>query len=315
MSQLTAQGVTVELPSGFEGRAIRRSQGPPAAGATASGALPEKTLAIIHAATVPLPPEVGDFGSNVVDVLGSDDVFVAVFEYDSSAANTALFAQQGIPRSLDFEAFSPTLLQRSIKGQSGAQRFFTEANRAFCLYAVLGSDARRSALMDKVNALLASLQIESLAPAGTGPGTQPPTTTTTTTVPLSSVTDLIAAQGDLKTFSELLGTSGVRASIAGTGPFTVFAPSDDAFATIDLDPLRADQARMRRTLEYHVVPDEVHADALKDGKQLPTLAGPSLTIGRTGTAHTVDDATVVRPDLDANNGVVHVIDHVLEPPP
>ena len=263
MSQLTAQGVTVELPTGFEGRAIRRSQGPPAAGATALGAEPEKTLAIIHAATVPLPPEIGDFGSNVVDILGSDDVFVAVFEYDSSAANTALFGEQGIPRSLDFEAFSPTLLQRTIKGQSGAQRFFTEADRAFCLYAVLGSDARRSELMGKVNGLLATLQIESLAPVGTGPGMQPPTTTTTTTVPLSSVTDLVAAQGDLKTFTELLGTSGVRTSIAGTGPFTVFAPSDDAFAAFDLETLRADEVLMRRTLEYHVVPDLVHADASK----------------------------------------------------
>ena len=264
---------------------------------------------------MPLPPEIGDFGSNVVDILGSDDVFLVVFEYDASAANTALFAEQGVPTTLEFEAFSPTLLQRSIRGQAGAQRFFTEANRAFCLYAVLGSDARRSALIVKVNALLATLRIEPLAPpGGAGPGTQPPSTTTTTTVPLGTVADVVDAQADLQTFVDVLASSGVRAAIAGTGPFTVFAPTDPAFAAIDLATLRADAARLRRTIEYHVVPGDLHVDALQAGQKLATLAGPSVTIGKSGAATTVDQSTLVRPDLDANNGVVHVIDRVLEPP-
>jgi uncharacterized surface protein with fasciclin (FAS1) repeats len=311
------QGVTVDLPPGFEGRTIGRSQ-PPAAAAqrapAAAASQPEKTLSIVHAATVPLPPEVGDFGSNVVEVLGPDDVFVAVFEYDSAVAGTALFSQQGIPRPLDFDAFSPTVLQRSIKGQAGAQRFFTEGGRAFCVYAVLGSDARRSALIDKVNGLLATLQIAPLAAAGgAGPGAQP-TSTTTTTVPLRSVAEVIAAQADLRTFTELLDTSGLGPVVAGKGPFTVFAPSDDAFAQIDLAALRADPTALRRTMEYHVVSGDLHVDVLQANQQLPTLAGPSVTIGRNGTAATVDGSMLVRPDLDANNGVVHVIDRMLEPP-
>jgi uncharacterized surface protein with fasciclin (FAS1) repeats len=324
LTELSTQGVTVELPAGFEGRTIRRAKTPtrPAAAGAAgasplplnrSAAPPESTLAIVHAATVPLPPEVGDFGSNVVEILGSDDVFVVVFEYDASAANTALFAERGTPRSLPFEAFSPTLLQRSIKGQSGAQRFFTEADRAFCLYAVLGADARRSTLVEKVNTLLASLTIEPLAAAGgAGPGTQPPSTTTT--VPLGTVVDVIAAQADLATFVELLDTAQLRAVVAGTGPFTVFAPTDRAFSLIDLDALRADPLRLRHTLGYHLVADDLHVEALQARRQVSTLAGPSVTIGRSGAAVMVDQATLVRPDLDANNGVVHVVDQVLEPP-
>jgi uncharacterized surface protein with fasciclin (FAS1) repeats len=67
-------------------------------------------------------------------------------------------------------------------------------------------------------------------------------------------------------------------------------------------------------MEYHVVPGDLHVDVLQATQQLPTLAGPNLTIGRNGTAVTVDGSTLIRPDLDANNGVVHVVDGVLEPP-
>jgi uncharacterized surface protein with fasciclin (FAS1) repeats len=319
LTELSTQGVTLELPAGFEGRAVRRPRTPTSPSVSSAPSSPANrraptatdTLAIVHAATVPLPPEVGDFGSNVVDILGTDDVFVVVFEYDASAANTALFAEQGIPRTLPFEAFSPTLLQRTIKGQSGAQRFFTEANRAFCLYAVLGADGRRAALVQKVNALLATLTIEPLA-AGAGPGAQPPSTTTT--VPLGTVVDVIAAQADLATFSQLLDAGQERSALAGTGPFTALAPTDSAFSVIDLDALRADPSRLRRTVEYHLVADDLHVDDLEARPRVPTLAGPSVTIGRSGAAVTVDGATLVRPDLDAVNGVVHVIDRVLEPP-
>ena len=167
--------------------------------------------------------------------------------------------------------------------------------------------------MEKVNALLATLTIEPLAAVGgAGPGTQPPSSTTT--VPLGTVVDVIAAQADLATFAQLLDVAFVRAAISSPGPFTVFAPIDLAFALIDLDALRADPPRLRHTVEYHVVADDLHVDGLQTHPRVPTLAGPSVTIGRSGAAVTVDRATLVRPDLDANNGVVHVIDHVLEPP-
>jgi uncharacterized surface protein with fasciclin (FAS1) repeats len=317
LTEISAQGVTVDLPSGFEGRATQRSTGAPGAGASSrppatpfgAASTPGQTLAIVHAATIPLPPEVGDFGSNVVDVLGRDDVFVVVFEYDATAANTALFAEQGIPRSLELEAFSPTLLQRSLPGQAGAQRFFTENGRAFCVYAVLGSAKSRSALVAKVNDLLATLQIEETAPAA---GTPP--TSTTTTVPLGNVVDVVSAQADLATFADLLGVSGLGTVIAGTGPFTVFAPTDAAFAAVDLGALRADPSHLRYVLEYHVAPGDLLVNDLTVGRRLDTLAGPSLTVGRSGSAPTVDDATLVRPDLDASNGEVHVIDRVLDPP-
>ena len=318
MTQLGTQGVTVELPPGFEGRAVRRAIGPDEsvggarAQAGAGAATSARTNVVLHASTVPLPAEVGDFGSNAVDSLGPDDVFLAVFEYGAEAVGTQLFSQQGIPRSLDPAAFSPNILQRSIGGQSGAQQFFTESGRAFCMYAVLGSDARVPVLVRKVNALLATLHIEPPGSASTEPEGAPHEAPPATS--LGTIVELIAAQADLRTLADLLDTSPPVTLAAGTGPFTVFAPSDDAFATVDLAALRADEARLQHVLEYHIVDGDRHSDTLDIGHQLPTLAGPRVTIGRNGAAITVDDATVLRPDLDASNGVVHVIDRVLEPP-
>ena len=308
MTELSTQGVTVQLPPGFEGRAFARSrQAPESLGANpahedplAASGVPN--LVVLHAATVPLPPEVGDFGSNVVDVLGPDDVFISVFEYDPSVANVGLFAEQGVPRALDADAFSPRSLQRWIRGQSGIQRFFSLGGRAFCLYVVLGSERGRGVLQQRVEPVLASLQIDQ------GEAASP------TTVPTAgSVADVVAREADLRTFALLLGEADVAPLLGTDGPFTVFAPRDGAFASVDLEMLRADAARLRRVLDYHVVPVALSFSDLHPGTLL-TLAGPELTIGNEGSFTTVDAAIISRPDLHADNGFVHVLDGLLEPP-
>jgi hypothetical protein len=154
--------------------AASAADGPPAPPA-------EVPNTILHAATIPLPPDTGDFASGVVDQLGGDDVLVVLFEYDAGSAHTTLFAHAGVPRVLRADDFSPTVLQRVIRGQAGVQYFAQEAGRAFCLYVVLGAYAKRKALVDRVNALLATLVIQPLPPGAAGfPG---PTTTTTTSPP------------------------------------------------------------------------------------------------------------------------------------
>jgi hypothetical protein len=115
-----------------------------------------------HFATFALPPPVGDFGAGAVTVMGPNDVFCVLFEYGPESVGKALFARQGMPRSLAAGDFSPVLLRRGLGGQSGTQWFFTEAGRPFTFYAVLGSHARRTVLVPKVNALLQGL---SVAPA------------------------------------------------------------------------------------------------------------------------------------------------------
>lgn len=142
--KLEHAGVSVDLPTGWEVRA--RTQPPSVPGG--SGNL------LLHAATVPLPPGRGDFGSGVVDTLGPDDLFLVLFEYDAADVSRELFSARGlpVPRPSDF---STAVLQRTQLGHSGAQFFFQAAGRPFCLHVVLGSHSRRTAGAAKTVALLA----------------------------------------------------------------------------------------------------------------------------------------------------------------
>lgn len=209
MTDLVAHGIEVALPAGWEGRLFRR----PVAGEVASAAAgvegqpaapAETTNAVLHASTIPLPPGIGDFASGAVDRLGGDDVLVVLFEYDSSSVGTPLFQHAGIPRALFADDFSPNVMQRAIAGQAGVQRFFHDQGRAFCLYVVIGSFARRQELVERVNQVLAALTIEPLdasaravpststtAPPKTLPARPAPSTTAapSTTVPGAPGTD------------------------------------------------------------------------------------------------------------------------------
>ena len=149
--KVRGHGLAVEGRPGWEVRIRRR----PADGRE-PGARPRPVL---HAATVPLPEERGDFGSSVTPTLLAEDVFVSLFEYEPEAAQTPLFARQGRPR-LTAADFRSEQLQRTIPGQSGVQVFFTEQGRAFCLYVVLGSHARRAELVQRANAVIETLDIE-----------------------------------------------------------------------------------------------------------------------------------------------------------
>lgn len=143
-------GIAVDLPAGWEARA--RTQ--PASEPGRSGNV------LLHAATLALPEQRGDFGSGVVDLLSPDDVFVSLFEYDEADAGRALFAAQGLPRPRPSD-FSTAVLQRTQLGHSGAQFFFTAAGRPFCLHVVLGSHSRRAAGAATVGTLLARTRIGS----------------------------------------------------------------------------------------------------------------------------------------------------------
>ena len=161
MATLSAHGIAAPLPDGFEGRIFIR---PRIAG--------EVPCPVAHFATFMLPADVGDFGGGAVTLMGPDDIFAALFEYGPESAGTRLFARQGMPRSLGPSDFRPTVLRRGLGGQSGTQWFFTEAGRPFTLYAVLGSHARRGALVPRVNGLLADVEIHP-QPVPAAPGSSP----------------------------------------------------------------------------------------------------------------------------------------------
>jgi hypothetical protein len=148
-------GIEVSVPSGWDAEIYSRE----ADFAPQSGE-PAATRPVVHLGTFPLPPGRGDFGSGAVEIMRSDDLLVVLFEYGPESAGTALFARAGVPRVTAAD-FAPNNMQRPIPGQSGAQYFFNQSGRAFCLYVVLGAHARRHELVPEVNQVLAGLRIGS----------------------------------------------------------------------------------------------------------------------------------------------------------
>ena len=160
--RISAHGLAMDLSPGWEGR-IRKHRLPERAGPSCTPAF--RSHAVLHAANFPLPAERGDFGSGAVERMRPLHAFLALVEYHASAAATALFAPgEGMPRRLDPGDFSPRQLQRTLAGQAGAQRFFVEAGRAFCLYVVLGSMADRARVVPMVNAVLPAITIAAPVP-------------------------------------------------------------------------------------------------------------------------------------------------------
>ena len=123
---------------------------------------------------------------------------------------------------------------------------------------------------------------------------------------------------DLSTLVTAVSTAELVDTLQGKGPFTVFAPTNAAFEKLGdervqslLEPENRDQ--LTEVLTYHVVPGKLTAADLSDGQKLETVAGETLTVTVDGGTVMVGDASVVKPDVEAANGVVHVIDGVLTP--
>ena len=97
--------------------------------------------------------------AEAVDLMDERHVFVVLFEYGPECANTPLFARKGLPKNLTPNMFSASALQRTIAGQAGCQIFFTDADRAFCLYTVLGRQSAAARVLPGANATLSATRI------------------------------------------------------------------------------------------------------------------------------------------------------------
>ena len=134
-------------------------------------------------------------------------------------------------------------------------------------------------------------------------------------VQAKDIVDTAVAAGEFKTLATALQAAGLIETLKGKGPFTVFAPNDAAFAKVpkdQLDALLKDKAALTKVLTYHVVPGKVMAADVKPGR-VKTVQGSELTIAVAGGAVMVDSAKVIKTDIVADNGVIHVIDSVLMP--
>lgn len=139
-----------------------------------------------------------------------------------------------------------------------------------------------------------------------------------------TIVDLAVANEDLSTLADAVTAADLAETLSGEGPFTVFAPTNEAFNSalealgLTAEELFADTETLTTILTYHVVPSEAMSADLTDGMEVETLQGGTLTIGVTDDGVTVTDANgttadVVTADVEASNGVVHVIDTVLQP--
>lgn len=128
------------------------------------------------------------------------------------------------------------------------------------------------------------------------------------------IVDTAVKAGNFKTLVAAVQAAGLVDTLKGPGPFTVFAPTDEAFAKIPkatLDGLLKDKAALTKVLTYHVVPGKVMAKDVRAGK-VKTVQGQEITVS-TNMGVMVDQSKVIATDVAASNGVIHAIDTVLMP--
>ena len=136
------------------------------------------------------------------------------------------------------------------------------------------------------------------------------------TTPAQSIADAAAATPQLSTLNKLIADAGLAQTLREPGPFTVFAPTNDAFKAVPaktMEALSKDPALLKSVLSYHVLAGKVTAADVKSGPA-KTLQGSNVALSKAGTFVTIEDAVVTAADVSASNGVVHVIDRVLLPP-
>lgn len=132
---------------------------------------------------------------------------------------------------------------------------------------------------------------------------------------MADIIDTAINAGSFKTLIAAVKAAGLVDTLKGPGPFTVFAPTDDAFARLPegtVEALLDDISQLTKILTYHVLVGKVMSADMVNLNSVPTLEGSALTIDASSGVK-VNKATVVTPDVEADNGVIHVIDSVLIP--
>jgi uncharacterized surface protein with fasciclin (FAS1) repeats len=132
------------------------------------------------------------------------------------------------------------------------------------------------------------------------------------------IVDTAVAAGSFKTLARALEAAGLVETLKGEGPFTVFAPTDEAFAKLPAGTLEdllepANKEKLRRILTYHVVPGKVMAADVVKLESAKAVSGDTITVTAGAGGVRVDDARVTKTDIAAANGVIHVIDAVIVP--
>jgi uncharacterized surface protein with fasciclin (FAS1) repeats len=137
-----------------------------------------------------------------------------------------------------------------------------------------------------------------------------------TTPAPTPITDTAQRTPQLSTLTKLIKDAGLTETLRAQGPYTVFAPSDEAFKAVPagtLQALASDKELLKSVLTFHVLPGTLNSADVKNGNA-KTMQGATVSLSKSGSFITVEDAVVTQADVPASNGVVHVIDRVLMPP-
>jgi uncharacterized surface protein with fasciclin (FAS1) repeats len=134
----------------------------------------------------------------------------------------------------------------------------------------------------------------------------------------ADIVDTAVAAGSFKTLAAALDAAGLIQTLKGPGPFTVFAPTDEAFAKLPAGTVESllkpeNRARLQRILTYHVVSGRVTSADVATLHSATAVSGDTITIASKDGAVMIDNARVVKADIEASNGVIHVIDTVILP--
>jgi uncharacterized surface protein with fasciclin (FAS1) repeats len=151
-------------------------------------------------------------------------------------------------------------------------------------------------------------------------GMSKPAKVPATTAPAGkTIVDIAAKNKSFKTLVAALKAADLVETLSGEGPFTVFAPTDAAFAKLPKGTLTKllkpeNKEQLKKILTYHVASGAVTSKMLKSGQKVATVEGGNVTVKIRGKKVTINNATVIKPDVVASNGVIHAIDTVLMPP-
>ena len=132
----------------------------------------------------------------------------------------------------------------------------------------------------------------------------------------ADIVDTAVKAGSFNTLVSLVKEAGLEKALRDKGPYTVFAPTDEAFSKVPKDTLEAlkkDKEKLKNVLLYHVVSGEVPSSQVKDGLKVKTLQGQEVNFSVKGGKPMINDANIIKTDVKASNGVIHVIDKVILP--
>ena len=135
----------------------------------------------------------------------------------------------------------------------------------------------------------------------------------------NDIIETATAAGNFKTLAAALREADLVNTLKGAGPYTVFAPTDAAFAKLpkaEVDALLKDKEKLKGILLFHVLPGSLSSSAvhkMRDGDKVKTVSGKEFTLGLKGNVVTVNGSVVSKTDISASNGIIHAIDTVLRP--